>query len=257
VVNFCPHGAGTHTECAAHVLGMEKEQSDTPRFVTEVDVPPFAAGVVATVVPVRRAECDDAYPHPGAPDDLVISRAALQTAVKAAVARAGRLGAGVARNDDGGAALPPAVSPLPLPLPLPALAAATLVLRVPFVPAGGSGNDSSDQGGIDGPSAATVDWDGSNPPYLTQDCAAAVRALGFQHLVTNLPSVDRGDDGGALAAHREIFAGGGWAQTITELASVPEATVTDGVYILELRIARFVLDAAPSEPRLFECTVGV
>jgi kynurenine formamidase len=87
-------------------------------------------------------------------------------------------------------------------------------------------------------------------------------------LVVDLPSLDRADDGGRLAAHRLYWglptgsvesreATRGQA-LVTELAYVPD-TVRDGFYLLDLQVASFATDAAPSRPVLYaaqELTVG-
>ena len=79
-------------------------------------------------------------------------------------------------------------------------------------------------------------------------------------LVVDLPSLDRADDGGRLAAHREYWglppgaddaaqAARGQA-LVTELAFVPDA-VPDGLYLLDLQVPAFGADAAPSRPVLY------
>jgi hypothetical protein len=89
-------------------------------------------------------------------------------------------------------------------------------------------------------------------------------ALGVQHLVVDLPSVDREDDGGHLLAHRAWWqlpprgsSDGAAApppqalstRTITELAYVPEG-VPDGAYLLNLQVAPLELDAVLNRPVL-------
>ncbi|MDP2340106.1 MAG: cyclase family protein [Deltaproteobacteria bacterium] len=99
---------------------------------------------------------------------------------------------------------------------------------------------------------------GTNPPYLTPDAAELARARGFMHLLVDLPSIDREDDGGLLAAHRAFFdlpAGKLEAldvttiapRTVTELIAVDD-DVAAGVYALFLMPAPFLADAAPSRP---------
>jgi arylformamidase len=102
-------------------------------------------------------------------------------------------------------------------------------------------------------------YSGTNPPYMTLAAMRLVRELGVEHLLIDLPSVDREDDGGALAGHR-IF----WdapargeelpapvsARTITEMIFVNDS-IADGRYLLDLQIPNFMLDAAPSRPQLF------
>jgi arylformamidase len=102
-------------------------------------------------------------------------------------------------------------------------------------------------------------FSGTNPPYLTADAAASVRAGGFEHLLVDLPSLDREDDGGLLGAHRAFFdlsprasrlEGEAPRRTVTELCAVDEA-VADGGYALALQLAPMEADAVPSRPLLF------
>jgi len=53
--------------------------------------------------------------------------------------------------------------------------------------------------------AARKHWGGSNPPYLTAHAMAWLRGHGAQHIVVDLPSVDKEDDGGYLVAHRTFW----------------------------------------------------
>lgn len=102
------------------------------------------------------------------------------------------------------------------------------------------------------------DWTGSNPPYFTPEAMKAIRDLGVSHLVCDLPSADPEQDAGALQAHRAFWDVTGRDvnpmtrhRTITELAYVDD-TIPDGPYLLNLQLAPFVLDCAPSRPVLFE-----
>ncbi len=98
-----------------------------------------------------------------------------------------------------------------------------------------------------------ADYSGTNPPYLQAKAAVWLKEQGVRHLLLDLPSVDREQDGGALAAHR-----GFWGipdhpragATITELIYVPDRLV-DGLYALNLQLGPFVNDACPSRPVLF------
>lgn len=97
------------------------------------------------------------------------------------------------------------------------------------------------------------DWSGTNPCYLQSTACAWLRSIGVKHLLLDLPSVDREEDGGVLAAHHAF-----WDfphtldldRTITELIHVPRE-VLDGDYLLELQVANFGNDAAPSRPVLY------
>jgi kynurenine formamidase len=101
-------------------------------------------------------------------------------------------------------------------------------------------------------------FSGTNPPYFTHDAARFVRERGFDHLVVDLPSIDREDDGGLLSAHRAFFGlppgvvdvdGPLAPRTITELAAVND-DVLAGMYALALQVAPLDADAAPSRPLL-------
>lgn len=99
---------------------------------------------------------------------------------------------------------------------------------------------------------------GHIPPYFTAEAMGLIFICGFTHLLTDLPSIDRLRDEGRLRNHR-IF----WniptgslthtttriSSTITELIYVPN-NVQDGRYTLNLQIAPFAADAAPSRPVL-------
>ena len=113
-------------------------------------------------------------------------------------------------------------------------------------------------------------FSGTNPPYLTPDATAYLRARGFAHLLVDLPSVDREDDGGLLSAHHAFFevprglqrdlaakltthdaeAPGNPGGTITELCAV-DVDVPAGLYVLNLQVAAVDADAAPSRPLLY------
>lgn len=97
-------------------------------------------------------------------------------------------------------------------------------------------------------------------PFLSRQAAEWLVERGIEHLVLDLPSADRADDDGRLAAHRIFFglpAGSRRARdarrpqaSITELAWVP-AEIADGYYLLDLQIPAFLSDAAPSRPLLY------
>lgn len=104
------------------------------------------------------------------------------------------------------------------------------------------------------------DYSDSTPPYLSREAAELLVERGIEHLVVDLPSIDRSHDAGRLTAHR-IFFGlppGSVAleqatrarATVTELAYIPEA-VTDGPYLLELQVPALGGDAVPSRPLLY------
>ncbi|MDZ4669180.1 MAG: cyclase family protein [bacterium] len=96
-------------------------------------------------------------------------------------------------------------------------------------------------------------YSGNNPGYLSAELCHFFAVNKIKHLLVDLPSVDREEDGGAMAAHKAF-----WqypeqprmAATITEMAFVPNE-VPDGIYFLNLQIASFESDASPSKPVLY------
>jgi hypothetical protein len=86
-----------------------------------------------------------------------------------------------------------------------------------------------------------------------------------KHLLVDLPSIDRLHDEGKLSNHRifwRVEAGSfkvneatRMHSTITELIYVPNK-VEDGEYLMNLQIAPFEADAAPSRPVIFKMKNG-
>lgn len=97
-------------------------------------------------------------------------------------------------------------------------------------------------------------YSSSNPPYLEEAGAIWLREQGVRHLMIDLPSVDREEDGGKLLAHHAFWNHPKATRldaTITELIFVDDK-IKDGIYFMNLQVAPFVNDAAPSRPLLFE-----
>jgi kynurenine formamidase len=102
-------------------------------------------------------------------------------------------------------------------------------------------------------------YSNTNPPYLEEAAAIFIREIGIQHLLIDLPSVDKEHDEGQLLAHKAFWnvkdvnnlnADVRLNTTITELIFVADE-VKDGRYLLNLQIASFENDASPSKPILF------
>ncbi len=96
-------------------------------------------------------------------------------------------------------------------------------------------------------------YSGKNPPYFSEAAIRQFVAHGVEHLVTDLPSVDREEDGGKLAAHKAFWQTSGNLRagaTITELAYIANE-IADGLYLLELQVLPIHLDASPSNPILY------
>ena len=93
----------------------------------------------------------------------------------------------------------------------------------------------------------------TNPPYLDARLAGKMADAGIRHLLLDLPSVDREEDGGELKAHKA------WWQypestrfeaTITEMIYV-DNVIPDGLYLLQIQIPALELDACPSRPFIY------
>jgi hypothetical protein len=101
----------------------------------------------------------------------------------------------------------------------------------------------------------------SNPPaYLTQAAVELIVSQGVEHLLLDLPSLDRTHDEGWLSGHRLFWGLPPGSRsisqarrphaTLTEMVFVPD-DVAEGLYLLDLQLAPFVADATPSRPLLF------
>lgn len=111
-------------------------------------------------------------------------------------------------------------------------------------------------------------YSGTNPPFFAADAVLLLVERGVCHLLTDLPSLDREDDGGVLAAHHVFWQYGLHSKglenfrvdktsntarfdaTITEMVFVPN-DVPDGEYLLSLHITSLLTDASPSKPVLY------
>jgi kynurenine formamidase len=103
-------------------------------------------------------------------------------------------------------------------------------------------------------------YSNTNPPYLSEDAAIFIRESAIQHLLIDLPSVDKEHDEGKLLAHKAFWnvkdtvhlnSDARLNATITEMIYV-EDEIEDGEYILNLQIASFENDASPSKPILYK-----
>jgi kynurenine formamidase len=103
-------------------------------------------------------------------------------------------------------------------------------------------------------SRLSKNYSNTNPPYLLEEVALRFRESGIQHLLIDLPSVDKEKDNGALLSHKAFWNYNGEQRTkatITELVYV-DNTIIDGLYMMDLQIAPIKNDAAPSRPILYK-----
>lgn len=99
-----------------------------------------------------------------------------------------------------------------------------------------------------------TNYSNTNPTYILEEAAIFLREKGIKHLLFDMPSVDKEKDDGMLLSHKAF-----WNfhrkprldATITELIYVSNK-IKDGTYFLNLMVAPFENDAAPSKPVLFE-----
>lgn len=100
-----------------------------------------------------------------------------------------------------------------------------------------------------------ADNSGSNPAYFLAETMELIVKYGIEHLIVNIPSVDKEEDGGILAAHHTFWnykrsGSPRFGATITELATFPE-DLEAGSYIVEIQIAPIHSDASPSRIFLY------
>jgi arylformamidase len=99
----------------------------------------------------------------------------------------------------------------------------------------------------------TMHYSNTNPAYLHHQAAAWMVENQIQHLLIDLPSVDKEKDEGKLLAHHAFWNTAiktRYNATITELIYVDDE-VKDGQYLLNLQITSLENDASPSKPLLF------
>ncbi|WP_417786064.1 cyclase family protein [Tenacibaculum sp.] len=97
-------------------------------------------------------------------------------------------------------------------------------------------------------------YSNTNPTYLLEEAAVYLKEKGIEHLLIDLPSVDKEKDEGKLLAHNAFWNTQGEIRmqaTITEFIYVSNK-IKDGTYFLNLMVAPFENDATPSKPTLYE-----
>jgi kynurenine formamidase len=104
------------------------------------------------------------------------------------------------------------------------------------------------------------DYTDCTPPYLSREAAELLVARQIEHLVIDLPSIDRAHDEGHLTAHRIFFGLPARSRsvlesqraqaTITEFAFIPDE-LADGACMLEIQVPAIGGDAVPSRPLLY------
>jgi arylformamidase len=212
------HCNGTHTECVGHITA---ERLSVRELCTEL----FSVALLISVEPVPASSTSESTTPPPKSGDFLITRAALETAVTALDSQMA------------------ATELSRLELWRAAIAQRALVIRT--MP-----NDASKR---------LRRYSEQPAPYFSAEAMQWIVTQGVEHLVVDLPSLDRAEDEGNLTAHRifwnvppSVISIGSDTRrraTVTELAYVPDQVV-DGLYLLNLQVAPFAADAAPSRPML-------
>lgn len=98
---------------------------------------------------------------------------------------------------------------------------------------------------------ANKDYNQKNP-FFSNESIKYLKSLGIKHLVVDLPSIDRLDDGGSLGNHKIFWdlKEEGNDNTITEFAIIKNQ-IEDDFYLLSLNILNMNLDASPSRPLIY------
>lgn len=181
IINFTPHGNGTHTECIGHITAEQQSITDA-----------LPQGLMITRLLTIHPE--------SVGDNLVITKNQIL----------------LPETDNG--------------------VEAVIVRTLP--------NDVSKK---------NKDYSGTNPPYFLPETLQYFKEKGIKHLLCDIPSVDREDDGGKLMAHKAFFGVPDAPRldaTITELIYA-DNSIEDGLYLLDIQIASFQSDASPSRPLLY------
>jgi len=95
-------------------------------------------------------------------------------------------------------------------------------------------------------------YNNENNPFFSNEAIEYLKSLNIKHLVIDLPSIDKIDDGGLLGNHRIFWdlEKEGNNNTITEFALI-DNSITDDFYLLSINILNINLDASPSRPIIY------
>jgi arylformamidase len=94
-----------------------------------------------------------------------------------------------------------------------------------------------------------LDYSGANPTYVDEAAMQHINDSGVLHLLIDLPSVDREEDGAKFAAHKAFWSNGlgdyNSKKTITELVFI-DNKIEDGLFLCGIFPLRLIMDASPS-----------
>lgn len=219
-LTLIPHCNGTHTECVGH---LTREPADACSTAPLGLLPTLLISVEPTNA---GATGESTEPAPRAGDSLITKSAILESWARA------NANTNADTSADANTGAPTLFTPK------------ALVIRT--LP--------------NSPDKQHRDYTNQTPPYLTREASSLLVERGIEHLVVDLPSIDRSHDEGRLTAHRIFFGlpprsttlsqATRPRSTVTELAFIPDAT-SDGTYLLELQVPALSGDAVPSRPLLY------
>ncbi len=173
VLTLTPHCNGTHTECVGH---LTREPLDAHRVAPLGFVP----AILVTLEPVGAKSSNESTDPAPQRSDQLITRAALEASWSAAAEPAATTASSQSRDES--RSLPESLASAPAPRAAAPFRPRALVIRT--LP-----NTSAKQ---------HQDYSDSTPPYLTREAASLLVERGIEHLVVDLPSIDRSHDEGRL-----------------------------------------------------------
>jgi hypothetical protein len=100
----------------------------------------------------------------------------------------------------------------------------------------------------------STNYSNTNPTYFEKEAVEYILELGIDHLVVDLPSIDREEDAGELIGHHTFWSYPENPQihkTITELAFIDDS-ISNGRYIANFQITSLENDASPSKITLYQ-----
>jgi arylformamidase len=208
---FIPHCSGTHTECAGHIT---HERISVNNCLKDA----FIVASLISVRPEKASDSSETYAAALNENDLLITRRAIEKKLNNLKPRISDFKAGDFPK-------------------------ALIIRTLP-----------NDEGKL------TKTYLPEIPPFFSTEAMLSMREKGINHLLVDTPSIDRIFDEGKLSNHRifwriepgafEVSGKSLIHNTITELIYVRDE-IADGNYLLNLQIAPFAADAAPSRPILF------
>ncbi len=96
-------------------------------------------------------------------------------------------------------------------------------------------------------------YSNTNPTYLKPNAIEVFKKMGFKHIVTDLPSIDKESDEGLLLSHKVWFKDNDYNyNTITELTYIQD-DIKDGFYFISIKCPKIQTDAVPSSVVLYPC----